>query len=288
VIGVLTLVYTSKASLEWIAALTFALGGAALVAARSFARRGTLASLRAAGACAGVAAVSAGVAAGELATATSLFTSTMVRHLLCTQCVPQTVTTTSYAGDVLAGACVGLVVALGLIRRVPGQIPALVSIAAAYSAAGAITGVAGLETVGSSGMIALVVVATSVLLVGCGEVLRRDQPAVSGLFGFAGVVGATIPLFVLGGGSYADLDVIGALIAAASLAVGVAARRPGVAYGAVAGLAGLVVDVGTRTFATATARGMFFVVTGAVCVAALIAVSRLLRSSRADLARPPE
>jgi hypothetical protein len=290
VVGVLTLVYTSPASLDWIAALTFALGVAALVCARAFARRSTPPFLRAAGACAGVAAVAIGVAAGELATATSLFTRTVALGFPCNggSCGPQGLTTTSQAGNVLVGACVGLVVALGLIRFVPGHLPALVTIAAAYTAAGAIVSIAGLDTDTSAGSIALLIGATGAAVVGVGEMLRRRQPAVHLLFGFAGVVGATIPLFVLGGGSNADLDVAGALVAVTSLAVGVAARRAGVAFGGVVGLAGLVIDIGTRTFATATARGVFFIVTGAGCVVALIALNRVLQSRRGELPAPPE
>jgi hypothetical protein len=290
VIGILTLVYTSQASLEWIAALTFVLGIAAMVAARTFARRASPPSMRAAGACAGVAAIATGVAAGELAAAISLLTRTMVLHSPCNNglCGPESVTTTSHAGNVLVGACAGLLVGLVPIRRVPGQTSALVTIASAYTAAGAIVSLAGLEAANSAGSIALLLVAASALLAGLGEVQRRRRPAVHALFGFAAVVGATVPLFVLGGGSNARLDVIGALVAAASLALGVAARRPGVAYGGVVGLAGLVVDVGTRTFVTATARGIFFVVTGAGCVALLIALSHVLRASHRTLPTPAE
>jgi hypothetical protein len=56
--------------------------------------------------------------------------------------------------------------------------------------------------------------------------------------------------------------------------------RRGVAYGAVIGLGGLIVDIGARNFTTPTALGVFFSVSGIAAVAVLATASRLLRSRR--------
>jgi hypothetical protein len=83
---------------------------------------------------------------------------------------------------------------------------------------------------------------------------------VSNFLGFAGVIGATIPLYLIGGRSDVHLDILAGIIAT--------------------GLAGLVVDIGARNFSTPTALGVFFSVSGVTAVVALIATTRLLRTRR--------
>jgi hypothetical protein len=76
------------------------------------------------------------------------------------------------------------------------------------------------------------------------------------------------------------LDVVGGLIAGGALAAGIMVPRAGIAYGAVVGLAGLVLDIGIRNFHTATSIGVFLVLVGSGVVASLIAVTQALRARR--------
>jgi hypothetical protein len=281
--GVLTLLYSSATSLTFIGAATASLGAAALVAMYAFARLGRATALRAAGACLGLAAAGLGVGAGELASATGLFTKTMVIPVDCgfASCAPNM--SANQSGNILLGAGVGLAVAIGLIRYVPGPVAALASVIATYTAAAAAIGLAGLDRQSSPAAIGLILIFASVCLAGFGETLRRRQPAVHSFYGFVGVVGSTVPLYLLGGeadagGVGVPLDVVGGVIASVALAAGIAIPRAGIAFGAVVGLAGLVLDIGIRNFHTSTSIGIFLTLFGAGVVAALIAVSQFLRT----------
>jgi hypothetical protein len=277
-------VYTSESSLAATGALTATLGVAALMATYAFARISGSPALRAAGACLGLAAAGLGAGAGELASAASLFTKTIVFPVDCgagNPCVPYT--STSQWGNILFGAGVGLVVVVGLIRFVPGPVAALASVVGAYLAAAAVIGLAGLDAQSSAAAIGGILILASILLAVFGETLRRRQPAVHSFYGFIGVVGSTVPLYLLGGGADSrqgdvHLDVVGGIIATIALAAGITIPRAGIAYGAVVGLAGVVLDIGIRNFHTATSVGIFLTLCGAVVVAALLAVSRLLGS----------
>jgi hypothetical protein len=288
--GVLTLLYSSATSLTTVGAATASLGAAALIAMYAFARLGRPAAMRAAGACLGLAAAGLGVGAGELASAAGLFTKTMVLPVNCAfaSCPPNM--SADQSGNILLGAGLGLAVAIGLIRYVPGQVAALASVIATYTAAAATVGLAGLDRQTSSAAIGLILIFASVCLAGFGETLRRRQPAVHGFYGCVGVLGSTVPLYVLGGeadtsGFGVPLDVVGGVIAGVALAAGVAIPRAGIAYGAVVGLAGLVLDIGIRNFHTSTSIGIFLTIFGAAVIAALIAVTQFLRTRRVH-ARP--
>jgi hypothetical protein len=157
---------------------------------------------------------------------------------------------------------------------------ALVAIVAAYVGAAATINVAQLTIEQSPEVIALVIVAVSGLLVGFGETLHARQRDVAGFLAFAGVVGATTPLYVLGGRSGAHLDVLAGSIALIALVAGILVPRRGLTYGAVVAVAGLVIDIGARNFTTPTSLGVFFSVSGMAAVAVLAAATRLLRSRR--------
>jgi hypothetical protein len=283
--GVLTLLYSSATSLTLVGAATAGLGAAALVAMYAFARLGRPAAMRAAGACLGLAAAGLGVGAGELASAAGLFTKTMVIPVDCAfaSCPPNM--SANQSGNILLGAGVGLAVAIGLIRFVPGQVAALASVIATYTAAASAIGLAGLDRQTSSASIGLILIFASICVAGFGETLRGRQPAVHGFYGFVGVLGSTVPLYVLGGeadtsGLRVPLDVVGGVIASFALAAGIAIPRAGIAYGAVVGLAGLVLDIGIRNFHTSTSIGIFLTIFGAGVVAALISISQFLRARR--------
>jgi hypothetical protein len=285
--GVLTLVYASGATLSLVAGLTLVLGVVALLATREFAGRDGAAMDRAAGACLALAAVALGVAAGEFAAAASLFTRTVSVDCAGGPCA--SIRSQDDSGNALLGAAVAVFVALALIRFVPGRLVALAAIVSAYTGAAELTGVLQLQKDTSAASIAFILLAVSAGLVLFGEIIRRRQPEAHGFFGFAAVLGATLPLYSLGGGDNVDLDVIGGLIAATAMAVGIALPRPGIAYAAVIGLAGLVIDIGARNFHTATSLGVYFSLCGVAAVVALVAVTRLLRSpSVARRSRPPE
>lgn len=283
--GVVTLVYSSHQSLAVIATLTLALGIAALGAALTFRqRRDSPPSSRAAGACLGLGAAAIGAGVGEFATAWALFTRTVVTAVPCIAeggaPIPcRSFTSVSDAGNVLCGAIVAVAVAVAFLRLVSGPVAALVAVIATYVAAGATIDLLQLQKGPSSGTIALLLVATSAAIVAFGETLRTTQPVQHAFFGLVGTAGATLPLYLLGGGANVDVDVIGGVIAVAALAAGLALPRPGVAYGAVIGLAGLVIDIGARTFTTPTELGVFFCVVGAGGIAALIALSRLMKTT---------
>jgi hypothetical protein len=279
--GVVTLVYASGATLSLIAALTLVIGLVALAATWEFARRGTAPSARAAGACLALGAVAIGTAVSELATAALLFTRTTSIEI---NCVPSSAcpayTSTDQSGNVLAGACVVVAIALAVLRFVPGRMAAIVAVVAGYVGAAAAIDVSGLHVEQSPAPIALVLLAVSALLIGNGETVQTRQPDVSNFLGFAGVIGATIPLYLIGGRSDVHLDILAGIIATVALALGISIPRAGLAYGAVIGLAGLVVDIGARNFSTPTALGVFFSVSGVTAVVALIATTRLLRTRR--------
>jgi hypothetical protein len=279
--GVVTLVYASGATLWLIAALTMAVGLVALAAAREFRGRGGAAAGRAAGACVALGTAALGVAAGEFSSAASLFTTTMVTVVDCgspSGC--PSFTSTDQSGNVLLGAAVVVGLALALLRFVPARMAAVVAAAAAYTGAVAAIDVGQFHADRSPGAIALVMLATSAVLVAAAETVRTRQSDVTGLLGFIGIVGATIPLYLVGGRSDVHLDVVAGVIAVVALAAGIVLPRAGVAYGAVIGLAGLVLDIGARNFTTPTALGVFFSVSGVAAVAALIATTRLLRRRR--------
>ena len=281
--GVVTLVYASRATLSLIAALTLAIGLVALAAAWEFTRRGGGPSARAAGACLALGAAAIGTAAGEFSSAASVFTRTVVTDVSCgTASACPAYTSTDQSGNVLLGACVVLAIALAVIRLVPGRMAAIVAVVAAYVGAAAAINVGQLRVEQSPVAIALVLLAASAILVGFGESMQTRQRDVSGLLGFAGVIGATIPLYLAGGQSDVHLDVLAGVIAVVAVAAGIVAPRAGIAYGAVIGLAGLVVDIGARNFTTPTALGVFFSVSGVVAVAALISITRLLRRRRIE------
>ena len=281
--GVVTLVYASRATLSLIAALTLAIGLVALAAAWEFTRRGGGPSARAAGACLALGAAAIGTAAGEFSSAASVFTRTVVTDVSCgTASACPAYTSTDQSGNVLLGACVVLAIALAVIRLVPGRMAAIVAVVAAYVGAAAAINVGQLRVEQSPVAIALVLLAASAILVGFGESMQTRQRDVSGLLGFAGVIGATIPLYLAGGQSVVHLDVLAGVIAVVAVAAGIVAPRAGIAYGAVIGLAGLVVDIGARNFTTPTALGVFFSVSGVAAVAALISITRLLRRRRIE------
>jgi hypothetical protein len=281
--GVVTLVYASGATLSLNAALTMAIGIVALAATREFIRRGGAPWARAAGACLALGAAAVGAAAGELSTAASLFTRTVVSQVTCGDpSVCPAYTSTDQSGNVLLGAVVVLAIAAVLIRFVPGRMAALVAVVAAYVGVAATINVAQLTVDQSPELIALVLVAVSALLVGFGETLHASQRDVAGLLAFAGVVGATIPLYLLGGRSNVHLDVVAGGIAFIALVAGILVPRRGLAYGAVIGLASLVIDIGARNFTTPTSLGVFFSVSGIAAVTVLAAATRLLRSRRLE------
>ena len=153
---------------------------------------------------------------------------------------------------------------------------------ATYTAAAAASSLAGLSVRDSSVVgIGIILVVASAALATFGETLRRRQPAVHAFFGFAGVAGATIPLYLLGSNNETasiHLDILGGIIASVALLAGVAIPRAGIAYGAVVGLAGLVLDIGLRNFHTSTSIGVFLTVFGAAVIGALVAVSALMRA----------
>jgi hypothetical protein len=216
-----------------------------------------------------------------LATAALLFTRTTSIEI---NCVPSSAcpayTSTDQSGNVLAGACVVVAIALAVLRFVPGRMAAIVAVVAGYVGAAAAIDVSGLRVEQSPAPIALVLLAVSALLIGNGETVQTRQPDVSNFLGFAGVIGATIPLYLIGGRSDVHLDILAGIIATVALALGISIPRAGLAYGAVIGLAGLVVDIGARNFSTPTALGVFFSVSGVTAVVALIATTRLLRTRR--------
>jgi hypothetical protein len=289
--GVVTLVYASGATLALVAALTMATGIVALAATREFIRRGGAPAARAAGACLALGAAAVGAAAGELSSAASLFTRTVVTRATCGNPggVCPAYTSTDQSGNVLLGAALVLGIAVGLLRFVPGRMAAVVAVVAAYVAAAATINVAQLSVDQSPELIALVLVAISALLVGFSETVHAHQPDVGGFLAFAGVVGATVPLYPLGGRSGVHLDILAGSVAFVALVAGILVPRRGVAYGAVIGLAGLVVDIGARNFTTPTSLGAFFSVSGVAAVAVLAAATRLLRSRmRAGRAEVPE
>ena len=189
-------------------------------------------------------------------------------------------TSTDQSGNVLAGACIVVAIALAVLRLVPGRMAAIVAVVAGYVGAAAPIDVSGLRVEQSPAPIALVLLAVSALLIGNGEAVQTRQPDVSNFLGFAGVIGATIPLYLIGGRSDVHLDILAGIIATVALALGISIPRAGLAYGAVIGLAGLVVDIGARNFSTPTALGVFFSVSGVTAVVALIATTRLLRTRR--------
>lgn len=188
--GVLTLVYASGAKLALVATLTLAIGLIALTGAREFLLRGGASSVRAAGACCALGATAVGTAAGEFSAALALFTRTVVVGATCgypSACPPST--STDESGNVLLGACVVLVIALALLRPVPARLAAIVSIAAAYTGAVAAMNAAQLNAESDALTIAVIFLAASAVLIGYGETLQERQAGVSGILGFAGVIG---------------------------------------------------------------------------------------------------
>jgi hypothetical protein len=280
--GVVTLVYAAGATLALIAALTMAIGLIALAAAREFQRRGGDPAARAAGACLALGAAAVGAAAGEFSSAASVFTRTVVTRIACgapsTPC--PTYTSTDQSGNVLVGAAIVVAISMVVLRFVPGRMVAVVAVVASYVGASATINVAQLSVDRSPETIALVLVAVSVLLIGVGETLHARQKDVSGFFGFVGVVGATIPLYLIGNRSGVHVDVLAGGIAVVALAAGIVVPRRGVAYGAVIGVAGLIIDIGARNFTTPTSLGVFFSVAGIAAVAALAAATRVRNSRR--------
>lgn len=276
-IGLITLVHASDASLGVKGTLTLLLGAGALVACRSFAGAGNPAASRAAGACLALGAAGLGVGLAEVAAAGGLFITTT--HVP----IPYggEYTTTDTSGAVLLGAVLVGSLCLALMRRVPAGPAALVSIAAWYTAAGVFAHVVGLSAPRDASLIALVVVGVGGGLAAMGETLRATQPRVHDLLSFAGVVGATLPLYALGDADHVALGVLAGAIAAAALYAGLASLRPGIAFGAVVGLLGLVFDVGVRNFHSPTELGVFLLVVGGGGIAALVAVNSVMRSRRA-------
>ena len=283
--GVVTLLYSTNTSLTVIGAATASLGAAALIAVYAFARLDQPPAMRAAGACLGVAAVGLGVGAGELASSAALFTRTMTIAVFCGPASCPPIVSVNQSGSVVFGAGIGLAVAIGLIRYVPGSPAALASVVATYTAAVAVINMADLTALSSSTEIAVILVAASCCLAAFGETLRHRQPGVHRFYGFVGVIGATVPLYLLAGqaggiGVTVPLDAVGGAIAAVALAAGITIPRAGIAYGAVVGLAGLVLDFGIRNFHTSTSTGVFLVLAGSGLVASLIALARVLGGRR--------
>lgn len=272
-VGVMTLLLASGASLALIGSVTSLLGVCALAAMFGFTRVGNATGRRAAGACLGLAAAGIGIGAGELCRSASLLISTQVFFAG----TPERYTTVDDNAVVLFGACVVLLIAFGLIRLVPGVLAAMVGCGAAYTAAAMIIAIAGWTVPGGNAAIALTIVVTSAALLLAGETLRLRQPRTHQLLGMIGVIGASVPLYILGGGGNLDLDVSGGVISTVALVAGIRLSRPGVAYAAGVGIGGAVLDIGGRNFTSATSLGIFLMLVGAGGVAALVAINRLLR-----------
>ncbi|MGI8848417.1 MAG: hypothetical protein ACR2GX_09200 [Candidatus Dormibacteria bacterium] len=272
--GVFVLIYASGTSLASMGVLTAGLGVGALAAAYLFRRSGGRAALRAAGACAGLGAAAVGVGIGQIMVAAGILTQT-VTH---TQ-YGYSYTTTSSEGAVLVAACIAAAIAIAVGRVLPAPLPAVVVVAAAYTAAAAAIVGASLTVEHSAGAIASVVVLVSLALGGYGETVRH-RPQIHGFYGLVAIVGASVPLYFLGGGAQIYLDVVGAAIAVIGLGAGLQLPRPGMAFGGVIGVFGLVFDIGGRNFSSASSLGAFLVFVGAGGIGTLVAINHLLRARR--------
>jgi len=282
-VGVFVLVYASGAALGGLGALTAGLGGAALIAANVFTRARSRPAFRAAGACAALGAGALGVGVGQILVAAGLLVDTITHH----DYYGFVYTTTDASGAVLAGACTSMAIAMAASRYLPAHVLALTVVAAVYTAAGALIAASHPPATGSRAWVATVIVLASLGLAGFGETLRRTQPRVHGFYGFVAVIGATVPLYILGGRENLYLDILGACIAIAGLAGGLQLPRPGIAYGGVIAVFGLVFDIGARNFSSATSLGAFLTLVGAGGIVALVAINHALRAPQPPGAPQP-
>lgn len=275
--GILALVYSSTSSLAAQGSLTMAIGLLG-VAAMIVLRREAESPVRQRGAasCAALGAVAIGVGLAQIAASAGIFVSTVYYYDWGT---------TDATGAILFGAMVVAFLAAALLFIVPGFLLGLVLPAALYTAAlqviSMLTPLYGTPPHEAS---AAILIATAAVTLACAFLLPRKRTEVVNFMVFIGAIGASVPLFMLGGDQWTYLDVLGGIIAIALLTLGLKMNLRGLAYGGSVGVAGLVLDAGFRLFGDSPQSfGIFFVLSGVVGIALIVVIKTAIQK---NLARP--